>query len=488
MIKISNIQIIDTEINILSIYDYSEEMMFSFDIENEDGTITKCTSNGYSIKSDNCKYIKSSDYINWKQQIVDYINEHNRRLITNTLDDVDLQYTILDVNDDYAYTYEKYINGKLISSGIGWYKDLKYDIEKIAWKSAVKKFKKAEHIKKRTDAIQEAKECILSYIQSIEDNFDKTLSLEPPLLPSALEKLNSDPCNFINDVLEKGEKCITGISAKEIANYYVKVLKYNICVEINNKINNQIDIIESAVESVFDKIEESLEYFDDIDVMFEELYKKYSSTIALIKYVLYSPNDDEDSNVSTPSNYTYNNEASSIVYKETNKLWNLIKEDLGENPTKEKVDTSIIQFKVKIRDIHGQEKYKDIMFHKYGKSTIEAIFNEIYEKTDFKITNVYSYCYKKINNDGLLSNHSFGSAIDINPEYNPWKNPKSTTQAHPNCKNYDNDLEIRSKNHPVVQIFKKYGFGWGGFYKSGPDYMHFSCNVAIDKKGDYIGK
>lgn len=53
----------------------------------------------------------------------------------------------------------------------------------------------------------------------------------------------------------------------------------------------------------------------------------------------------------------------------------------------------------------------------------------------------------------LLSNHSWGSAIDINPSTNPFS------------KNARFDMPLR-----IVEIMEGFGFHWGGYYH---DYMHF---------------
>ena len=61
--------------------------------------------------------------------------------------------------------------------------------------------------------------------------------------------------------------------------------------------------------------------------------------------------------------------------------------------------------------------------------------------------------------------HSFGCAIDINPDVNPFtKNGKPQSSG-------DSNTKIRTNNSVVVKIFAKYGWGWGGRYG---DYMHFS--------------
>lgn len=78
--------------------------------------------------------------------------------------------------------------------------------------------------------------------------------------------------------------------------------------------------------------------------------------------------------------------------------------------------------------------------------------------------NVSTYYYRKIAGTELLSSHSFGIAIDLNPHYARYwrwdnKNQKNT---------------IKNKQYPqeIVAIFEKYGFIWGGRWEH-YDTMHF---------------
>jgi hypothetical protein len=65
-----------------------------------------------------------------------------------------------------------------------------------------------------------------------------------------------------------------------------------------------------------------------------------------------------------------------------------------------------------------------------------------------------------------LSYHAYGVAIDLNWDENPNRPAKSD-----DINNHENDwLHIRN-GHPIIQIFKDKGWGWGGSYT---DYMHFS--------------
>ena len=114
-----------------------------------------------------------------------------------------------------------------------------------------------------------------------------------------------------------------------------------------------------------------------------------------------------------------------------------------------------------------------ISVHKKLAKSVSAIFQEIYElDIKFPIKTLVGYSYRKVGgvglvNSTLMSAHSFGSAIDINPG------------------NYDNDYylgkgnDLRNKNNPycipdeVIEIFESHGWFWGGDFEICSDTMHF---------------
>lgn len=115
----------------------------------------------------------------------------------------------------------------------------------------------------------------------------------------------------------------------------------------------------------------------------------------------------------------------------------------------------------------------DITINKKLAANVKAIFEEIYElKVKFPIKVLKGYGYRKVGGVGLtkvrlMSIHSYGAAIDINPG------------------DYDNDYflgagnDLRDKSNPycipdeVIEIFSKYGWNWGGNFSISADTMHF---------------
>jgi signal peptidase I len=79
------------------------------------------------------------------------------------------------------------------------------------------------------------------------------------------------------------------------------------------------------------------------------------------------------------------------------------------------------------------------------------------------------------------SKHSYGKAIDINPIENPYVYKDGTTSHKDSIKYLNresNDSSFENKavltsSSQVVQIFKKYGWKWGGDWKNIKDYQHF---------------
>ena len=102
---------------------------------------------------------------------------------------------------------------------------------------------------------------------------------------------------------------------------------------------------------------------------------------------------------------------------------------------------------------------------------VKAIFKEIHELDEqFCVTTLSGFQYRRLNipwfkekSSKYLSHHSFGTAIDINYDYNL----------------YYHYTDKRDKNSPyyisenVIAVFEKYGWSWGGNFEIGLDTMHF---------------
>ena len=112
-------------------------------------------------------------------------------------------------------------------------------------------------------------------------------------------------------------------------------------------------------------------------------------------------------------------------------------------------------------------KYKSLTVHENMADSIQAIFEEIYNGSEqFPIKSVGCYRWE------YGSEHMPGLAIDINPNENcEIRGGVITTGSY--WKPGEDPYSIPADGD-VVNAFKKYGFGWGGNWRSVKDYMHFS--------------
>ena len=97
------------------------------------------------------------------------------------------------------------------------------------------------------------------------------------------------------------------------------------------------------------------------------------------------------------------------------------------------------------------------------------------------------------------SKHSYGKAIDINPTQNPYirkstilpiEGKKYIGKKRAHTSNKPSNRAIILKDDKIVKIFKKYGWIWGGDWKSLKDYHHFEkrYNYSFNKKKKSIKK
>lgn len=114
---------------------------------------------------------------------------------------------------------------------------------------------------------------------------------------------------------------------------------------------------------------------------------------------------------------------------------------------------------------------RSFQIHEALAASVQQIFAEIYAgQEQFPIHTLGGYNWR---GNGSTSEHCLGTAIDINwdENYMCTNSGKALTGTHwtPGSDPYSIPA-----NSEVVQIFAKYGFGWGGTWNSKKDYMHFS--------------
>ena len=145
----------------------------------------------------------------------------------------------------------------------------------------------------------------------------------------------------------------------------------------------------------------------------------------------------------------------------------------------------------------GEELQGELVCHKDIADDLLAIFRELYQakypiermvlideydaddEASMRANNTSAFNFRKASGMRTLSKHRTGMAIDINPLYNPLvKHREGRTRVYPsNATPYID----RSQDFPYkivkgdlcYRLFKKYGFSWGGDWKSSKDYQHF---------------
>jgi len=151
-------------------------------------------------------------------------------------------------------------------------------------------------------------------------------------------------------------------------------------------------------------------------------------------------------------------------------------------------------------DFNGQTVSGEIIVHKDVADEVVNIFAELYEinypirqmrlVSDFKANDWQSIeadntsafnCRPVTGNKKKWSKHAYGRAIDINPIENPYVSRKGYISHKASLKykrrvhknNTYADRAVLLKNDKATKIFKKYGWSWGGDWRTIKDYQHF---------------
>ncbi|HHD79549.1 MAG TPA: M15 family peptidase [Epsilonproteobacteria bacterium] len=156
--------------------------------------------------------------------------------------------------------------------------------------------------------------------------------------------------------------------------------------------------------------------------------------------------------------------------------------------------------RVKHRNFYRSEKMGEMIVHKDVAQEVVEIFRELYTIkypirqmrliSDFRgrdwdsieADNTSAFNCRKATGSKNWSKHSYGKAIDINPIENPYISKKGRISHKASLKYKKrvhknrtfSDQAVLLKNDKATQIFKKYGWKWGGEFKAVKDYQHFS--------------
>ena len=225
--------------------------------------------------------IKSADEVSqWEDSVILYLAKHNRDVEDGTLK-LDIKYVMTDMDDRFAFTYEKYVNNELVNFGTGFYKDLKSDIEREAWISAAKEYKKEKGIECDTDKMQKLVDDIRSKLNSMDSELPEISIPEIPLIEASILKLLEDPCQFIPAVMHAGSVNISRINGvpnpTEVLNYMIKDLKVNAERAITNVTSSQKAVMDAVYSPVLDFAEEDMEAeFEELNALHEEFIREHS--------------------------------------------------------------------------------------------------------------------------------------------------------------------------------------------------------------------
>jgi hypothetical protein len=91
--------------------------------------------------------------------------------------------------------------------------------------------------------------------------------------------------------------------------------------------------------------------------------------------------------------------------------------------------------------------------------------------------NTGSFNCRPVTNGTILSQHSYGWAVDVNPLENPYVNGDGTVLRRAAKPYLDRSQDLPGMIHPgdlVVRSFARIGWSWGGDWNTLKDYMHFS--------------
>lgn len=206
-------------------------------------------------------------------------------------------------------------------------------------------------------------------------------------------------------------------------------------------------------------------------------------------------------NTALPYEIEASSETFSPVFSKEPISEEIYKRMLGNSiPTasKDKVDTTSLSYlKISYIGFDGLPHIGEMVSHVRLADEILDIFRKLYEikypiekiklideynandELSMSDNNTSCFCYRVVSGTSYLSNHSLGTAIDINPLYNPYvANGKvSPASAYVYADRSANKEYQINKNDALYKIFIDKGWTWGGDWNGKKDYQHFEKKI-----------
>lgn len=155
----------------------------------------------------------------------------------------------------------------------------------------------------------------------------------------------------------------------------------------------------------------------------------------------------------------------------------------------EKIKNSLMLLDVDYYSFDGKLHQGQLVIHKKLAEDIKEIFEQLREnhfpiekvipivkynwddEKSMQDNNTSAFNYRLVKGTNKLSNHAYGTAIDINPFLNP---QITKGVSYPEGSVYDpNKKGTITKNSLVVKLFSGKGWVWGGNWIHTKDYQHF---------------
>lgn len=174
---------------------------------------------------------------------------------------------------------------------------------------------------------------------------------------------------------------------------------------------------------------------------------------------------------------------------------NIYEKMIGNSiPDKDSVDKDSLDYlKITYYGFDNKTHIGDMVVSKKVSKEVIDIFKELYEnkypiekvsiidnygaddELSMSDNNTSSFCYRVIDGSKVLSNHSKGLAIDINPLINPMvKNGVvSPKKGQDYIERNENIKGMIKKGDACYNAFTKRGWTWGGEWSNLKDYQHF---------------
>lgn len=264
---------------------YEEHIMYDDEDEYETLKLNEENQRYFSVGKidgpgveDDLFLVEPEEYEEWLEAVNKFIEEYNK-----TVDEMEnsATYVITDKLENGSYQYTKSMAGQEVETGVTKTSKIP-DESKEAWTVAAKQFHEDKNMPLPSSKLRKILDDLKKKLSRGDPAYNTRKEYGLPGILSVLPKINTDPCEFLTELLDAVQRGPAKLT--DAVPYNIGVLNHNLTEDMRAAANGTSTLLSAVTIPVIEAASEQVDEMEKIDLEIEE----YSHDTDVASAVIYT--------------------------------------------------------------------------------------------------------------------------------------------------------------------------------------------------------